>query len=55
MTGFSEGSAMEDKPAGHQEGITQHAPVQDPGNDQPTGRETSDRYQLGDNGAWLLR
>ncbi len=55
MTGFSEESAIQERPAGGDEGLTQHMPANDPGNDQPTGRETSDRYQLGDNGAWLLR
>ena len=55
MSGFNEGSAAEDRPTGHQEGITQHQPGMGEPNDAPTGRETSDRYQLGDNGAWLLR
>lgn len=55
MTGFNEATAMEDKPTGHQEGVTQHEPGMGEPNDAPTGRETSDRYQLGDNGAWLLR
>lgn len=55
MTGFAEGSAMEDKPVGYREDVSQHMPGQGEPNDAPTGRETSDRYQLGDNGAWLLR
>ena len=55
MTGFNEGSAAQERPTGHQEGITQHQPGMGEPNDAPTGRETSDRYQLGDNGAWLLR
>ena len=55
MSGFNVDSAAEDRPQGHQEGVTQHLPGQGEPNDAPTGRETSDRYQLGDNGAWLLR
>ncbi len=55
MTGLNEESAMPERPAGQDEGLTQHLPADDPGNDAPTGRMTSDRYQLGDNGAWLLR
>lgn len=55
MGGFNAESAMPERPAGQDEGLTQHLPANDPGNDAPTGRETSDRYQLGDNGAWLLR
>jgi len=55
MSGFNQDSAAEDRPTGHQEGITQHQPGMGEPEDAPTGRETSDRFQLGDNGAWLLR
>ena len=54
MSGFNEESAMAERPQGYDESVSQHEPGTMP-NDAPTGRETSDRFQLGDNGSWLLR
>lgn len=54
MSGFHEGSAIPEQLQGYDESLSQHAPGTMP-NDAPSGRETSNAIDLGDNASWLLR